>query len=198
MSKDCYSRCMKKPFARLSLIWVLLLSGSVLLGCQTAQVSTDARMATEDQTADPSVEQLPELNLPEPLLEASCDCSDVEIVSEETYFDRAMRALAARDFEQASLYFTRHAAATDSVESREADVGLVLIALLSSNPSKADDSQALDDRAEVLALALSLVRQLENRVSVLEKRNVKLASDLEKREAVLKRLRELTLGQLED
>jgi hypothetical protein len=62
----------------------------------------------------------------------------------------------------------------------------------------ADDSQALDDRAEVLALALSLVRQLENRVSVLEKRNVKLASDLEKREAVLKRLRELTLGQLED
>ena len=109
-----------------------------------------------------------------------------------------MRALAARDFEQASLYFTRHAAATDSVESREADVGLALIALLSSNPSKADDSQALDDRAEVLALALSLVRQLENRVSVLEKRNVKLASDLEKREAVLKRLRELTLGQLED
>ena len=198
MSKDCYSRCMKKPFARLSLIWVLLLSGSVLLGCQTAQVSTDARMATEDQTADPSVEQLPELNLPEPLLEASCDCSDVEIVSKETYFDRAMRALAARDFEQASLYFTRHAAATDSVESREADVGLALIALLSSNPSMADDSQALDDRAEVLALALSLVRQLENRVSVLEKRNVKLASDLEKREAVLKRLRELTLGQLED
>mgnify|MGYP001356607934 FL=1 len=198
MSKDCYSRCMKKPFARLSLIWVLLLSGSVLLGCQTAQVSTDARMATEDQTADPSVEQLPELNLPEPLLEASCDCSDVEIVSEETYFDRAMRALAARDFEQASLYFTRHAAATDSVESREADVGLALIALLSSNPSMTDDSQALDDRAEVLALALSLVRQLENRVSVLEKRNVKLASDLEKREAVLKRLRELTLGQLED
>ena len=198
MSKDCYSRCMKKPFARLSLIWVLLLSSSVLLGCQTAQVSTDARMATEDQTADPSVEQLPELNLPEPLLEASCDCSDVEIVSEETYFDRAMRALAARDFEQASLYFTRHAAATDSAESREADVGLALIALLSSNPSMADDSQALDDRAEVLALALSLVRQLENRVSVLEKRNVKLASDLEKREAVLKRLRELTLGQLED
>ena len=198
MSKDCYSRCMKKPFVRLSLLWVLLLSTSVLLGCQTAQVSTDARMATEDQTADPSVEQLPELNLPEPLLEASCDCSDVEIVSEETYFDRAMRALAARDFEQASLYFARHAAATDSVESREADVGLALIALLSSNPSKADDSQALDDRAEVLALALSLVRQLENRVSVLEKRNVKLASDLEKREAVLKRLRELTLGQLED
>lgn len=198
MSKDCYSRYMKKPFARLSLLWVLLLSSSVLLGCQTAQVSTDARMATEDQTADPSVEQLPELNLPKPLLEASCDCSDVEIVSEETYFDRAMRALAARDFEQASLYFTRHAAATDSVESREADVGLALIALLSSNPSKADDSQALDDRAEVLALALSLVRQLENRVSVLEKRNVKLASDLEKREAVLKRLRELTLGQLED
>jgi len=35
-------------------------------------------------------------------------------------------------------------------------------------------------------------------LSRLDAVNSKLASDLEKREAVLKRLRELTLGQLED
>ena len=49
-----------------------------------------------------------------------------------------------------------------------------------------------------MALALALLTQLESRVSRLDAVNFKLASDLEKREAVLKRLRELTLGQLED
>jgi hypothetical protein len=49
-----------------------------------------------------------------------------------------------------------------------------------------------------MALALALLTQLESQVSRLDEVNIKLASDLEKREAVLKRLRELTLGQLED
>jgi hypothetical protein len=49
-----------------------------------------------------------------------------------------------------------------------------------------------------MVLALALLTQLESQVSRLDEVNIKLASDLEKREAVLKRLRELTLGQLED
>ena len=49
-----------------------------------------------------------------------------------------------------------------------------------------------------MSLALALLTQLEDRVSELGKKNSKLARDLKKREAVLKRLRELTLGQLED
>jgi hypothetical protein len=60
------------------------------------------------------------------------------------------------------------------------------------------NSQALDDRAEVISLALSLLTRLEDKVSALGKLNSRLADDLEKREAVLERLRELTLGQLED
>ena len=60
------------------------------------------------------------------------------------------------------------------------------------------NSEALDDRAEIMVLALALMTQLESQVSRLDEVNIKLASDLEKREAVLKRLRELTLGQLED
>ena len=60
------------------------------------------------------------------------------------------------------------------------------------------NSQALDDRAEVISLALSLLTRLEDKVSALGKANSRLADDLEKREAVLERLRELTLGQLED
>jgi hypothetical protein len=49
-----------------------------------------------------------------------------------------------------------------------------------------------------MVLAIALLTQLESQVSRLDEVNIKLASDLEKREAVLKRLRELTLGQLED
>ena len=81
---------------------------------------------------------------------------------------------------------------------REAEIGLAFIAVLRADRTDGNSSQALDDRAEIMALALALLTQLEDRVSELGKKNSKLASDLKKREAVLKRLRELTLGQLED
>ena len=70
--------------------------------------------------------------------------------------------------------------------------------MLRADRNDGSSSQALDDRAEIMSLALALLTQLEDRVSELGKKNSKLASDLKKREAVLKRLRELTLGQLED
>ena len=42
------------------------------------------------------------------------------------------------------------------------------------------------------------VTRLEDKVASLGKANSQLVDDLKKREAVLERLRELTLGQLED
>jgi hypothetical protein len=82
--------------------------------------------------------------------------------------------------------------------SREAEIGLAFIAFLRADGKDQSNSEALDDRAEIMVLALALLTQLESQVSRLDEVNIKLASDLEKREAVLKRLRELTLGQLED
>ena len=139
-----------------------------------------------------------ELNIPESVSEAACDCEAQVVEVEETYFDRAIRALAARDYAQALQYFEAHRDAGDVNSVREAEIGLAFIAVLQADSRDPSNSQALDDRAEVISLALSLLTRLEDKVSALGKANSQLVDDLEKREAVLERLRELTLGQLED
>ena len=175
-----------------------LMASTLLVGCQTAPVAEEeAYTPVEDSTAVVS-ETLPELNIPKSIVEASCDCSEVMAEPEETYFDRGVRALAARDYAQALSYFERHADAESENAQREAEIGLAFIAVLRADRTDGNSSQALDDRAEIMSLALALLTQLEGRVSELGEKNSKLASDLKKREAVLKRLRELTLGQLED
>ena len=149
---------------------------------------------------EPMTEQVAvaELNIPESVSEAACDCEALVVEVEETYFDRAIRALAARDYAQALQYFEAHRDAGDVNSVREAEIGLAFIAVLQADSRDPSNSQALDDRAEVISLALSLLTRLEDKVSALGKANSQLVDDLEKREAVLERLRELTLGQLED
>ena len=139
-----------------------------------------------------------ELNIPAPVAEAACDCESLAVDVEETYFDRAIRALAARDYAQALQYFEAHRDADNVNAEREAEIGLAFIAVLQADSKDPSNSQALDDRAEVISLALSLLTRLEDKVSALGKVNSRLVDDLKKREAVLERLRELTLGQLED
>ena len=175
-----------------------LMASVLLIGCQTAPVAEEEASASIETSPAVESETLPELNIPESIVDASCDCSEVVAEPEETYFDRGVRALAARDYAQALSYFERHAQRESENAQREAEIGLAFIAVLRADRSDANSSQALDDRAEIMSLALALLTQLEDRVSELGKKNSKLASDLEKREAVLKRLRELTLGQLED
>ena len=175
-----------------------LMASVLLVGCQTAPVSEEEASASIETSPAVETETLPELNIPESIVDASCDCSEVVAEPEETYFDRGVRALAARDYAQALSYFERHAQTESENAQREAEIGLAFIAVLRADRSDGNSSQALDDRAEIMSLALALLTQLEDRVSELGKKNSKLASDLEKREAVLKRLRELTLGQLED
>jgi len=57
--------------------------------------------------------------------------------------------------------------------------------------------EALDERAEVMILALAAVQALEGRIESLDAINAALTDDLEKRDEAIKRLRELTLGQQE-
>ena len=175
-----------------------LTAGVLLVGCQTAPVAEEAASAPGVASTVVVSETLPELNIPESIVNASCDCSEVVAEPEETYFDRGVRAVAARDYAQALSYFERHADAESDNAQREAEIGLAFIAVLRADRNYGSSSQALDDRAEIMSLALALLTQLEDRMSELGKKNSKLVSDLNKREAVLKRLRELTLGQLED
>lgn len=175
-----------------------LMASALLFGCQTtprAEVNESAPVEALEETVS---EALPPLNIPESMVDASCDCTEIVVEPEETYFDRGVRALAARDYAQALSYFERHADGESENAQREAEIGLAFIAVLRADSRDGHSSQALDDRAEIMSLALALLTQLEDRVSELGRKNSKLASDLEKREAVLKRLRELTLGQLED
>ena len=174
------------------------MASTLLFGCQTtprAEVNESAPVEALEETVS---EALPPLNIPESMVDASCDCTEIVAEPEETYFDRGVRALAARDYAQALSYFERHAGGESENAEREAGIGLAFIAVLRADSRAGPSSQALDDRAEIMSLALALLTQLEDRVSELGRKNSKLASDLEKREAVLKRLRELTLGQLED
>ena len=175
-----------------------LLASVLLVGCQTAPIAEEQASVPVEVTQPVATENLPELNIHESLTDVSCDCSEMVTEPEETYFDRGVRALAARDYAQALSYFERHKEAESENAQREAEIGLAFIAVLRADRSDDDSSQALDERAEIMSLALALLTQLEGRVSELGKKNSKLVSDLEKREAVLKRLRELTLGQLED
>jgi len=173
---------------------IVLLS---LVGCQSMPVDNPS---TEREPPDVDREQVAvgELNIPKSVTEAACDCEALVVEVEETYFDRGIRALAARDYVQALQYFQAHRDDGDANAAREAEIGLAFIAVLQADSRDPSNSQALDDRAEVISLALSLLTRLEDKVSALGKANNRLVDDLKKREAVLERLRELTLGQLED
>ena len=82
---------------------------------------------------------------------------------------------------------------------READVGMAFVTLMgqvltSETPS---DGLTLDERAQLMALALAAVQTVDDQLQALVALNKALSKDLEKREEALKRLRDLTLGQPE-
>ena len=174
------------------------MASALLIGCQTVPVAEEKESSPAEASAALISETPPQLNIPESIVDASCDCSEMVAIPDETHFDHGVRALAARDYAQALRYFERHADVESEKAQREAEIGLAFIAVLRADGSDGTSSQALDERAEIMSLVLASLTQLEDRLSELDRKNSTLVRDLEKREAVLKRLRELTLGQLED
>jgi hypothetical protein len=184
----------KKPMKSLTVVpytcsrFVIVATTTLLvLGCATPETETPQQEAPVSAAA---------LNIPDPLSNDGCDCEEVVVV-EENYFDRGVRALAARDYDQAATYFERHRDTEGSEAQREADVGIAFVTLMSEASIAADDSTAsgIDERAEVMILALAAVQILEGRLEALDALNKAISEDLEKREEALKRLRDLTLGQ---
>lgn len=166
----------------------LLVGVLTLSGC----AATPSNTPSEDA-------QAVALNLPTPAQMLNCDCESQALVN-ENYFDRGVRALAARDYSAAADYFHRHKTLETAQAAREADLGLAFVTLLSkSNDADAmPAAEGVDERAEVMILALAAVRTLEGQLDALEALNQALTKDLEKREDALKRLRDLTLGQQAD
>ena len=142
-----------------------------------------------------------EINLHLPIDEPDdlpCQCV---VAPSENYFDRGVRALAARDYPQAKIYFDEHRVSGAEDAEREADIGLAFVALLSLEVSENHPAYAasgIDERAEMMALALAAVTVLEDRLKALTALNEALSTDLERREDALKRLRDLALGLSED
>ena len=166
---------------------LILATMLVFAGCAAPEPTTTA--------PEPEVAAV-ELNLPEPEPVAPCDCEAL-LVAEENYFDRGVRALAARDYEQAAAYFERHRETGGTEAQREADVGIAFVTLMTEASISDGESGAsgVDERAEVMILALAAVQTLEGRIEALDALNKAISEDLEKREEALKRLRDLTLGQ---
>ena len=170
---------------------VTLMAAMVLQACASQPAPVES---PEPKTVPDAVT----LNIPEPAPAADCDC-EAWALAQENYFDRGVRALAARDYEQAKTYFERHRASGGSEVQREADVGIAFVTLMSDaiKGGDRDGAAGVDERAEVMILALAAVQTLEGRIQALNALNSALSKDLEKREEALKRLRDLTLGQQE-
>lgn len=165
-----------------------------LAGCASAP--NPAPEPAETHTApDPA-----ELNIPIPEHRTDCDCDVAVAAAPENYFDRGVRALAARDYARALVYFQRHRDSAEDQAVREAEVGMAFVALLDSDNGVSiatSGASGIDERAEVMTLALAAIRALEGQLATLQHLNDVLSSDLAKREEALKRLRDLTLGQPE-
>lgn len=165
---------------------------ALLTGCATAPAPETAPALTTPTPA--------ELNIPEPEVDASCNCDDPAPAAVENHFDRGVRALAARDYARARVYFERHGDMDEEQFQREAEVGIAFVSLLQAS---ADDGRSengasgVDERAEMMILAMAAIEMLESQLATLAEQNEVLVADLEKREEALKRLRDLTLGQPE-
>jgi hypothetical protein len=110
-----------------------------------------------------------------------------------------LQALSEGDYAAAGQHFEKHALSGGERAPREAAAGQALADTLSQYPIEEDSSTADEgtDRAMLIDLVLALIAGLQQQVAELSAENTALAVDLEKREEALKRLRELTLGQLE-
>ncbi len=137
------------------------------------------------------------LNIPEELSLASCDCekaSDLEAM--ESDFDRGVRAMLVMDYSRADTYFRSHSATGDEIAKREARIGLNFMKLLNGSLSEDSlESGRLHGHAQLMAMAIMLQSVVEKKLDKVDRLNKTLASDLKKREELLQRLRELTLGQ---
>ena len=165
-----------------------LAMATVVAGCTgTPEQPPEAPPASEPQLI---------LNLPEP--GGSCNC-DAVAESSSNYFDRGIQAVVAGDYKRAGDYFDRHRKEGAEQAQREVDVGMAFVTLMgqvltSETPS---DGLTLDERAQLMALALAAVQTVDDQLQALVALNKALSKDLEKREEALKRLRDLTLGQPE-
>jgi len=172
-----------------------------LTGCETTPVTETSVPVSENEVAEVIVPQESPTPSNEVAAAMSCACEEDEPdLPEFSALDLAFEAIAGNDFDAAQAHFHHHGATAGGQGLREAESGLAVIELLQSQSQGMDDIDQLDmdARMSVLSVLLETIDQLRREAVALSRENAKLNDELAKREAVLKRLRELALEQLED
>ena len=182
-------------------ITVSVLVSLVLSACNTA---TQVEEAPRDPNTVPELT----LNLPE---QDDCRCVE-EAQRDYTFLERGYSALALREYLDAVEYFKSYQRLEQRPEAQwEAAIAIAFISMLPESPlydaeearkswreltKELTAGMRVHDQAIVMHDALASFSAMDRRVTDLEKDNARLRDELEKREEALKRLRELTLGQL--
>lgn len=180
----------------------LIGSALVLTGCETTSVTETSTPVSEGEVAEVLIAEespIPNNEVVDTAMSCACE-DDVPETPEPSALDLAFEAIAGKDFDAARAHFDHHGATAEEQASQEAESGFAVIELLQSQSQGMDDSDQLDmdARMSVLSVLLETIDQLRREATALSRENAKLNDELAKREAVLKRLRELALEQLED
>ena len=180
----------------------LIGSALVLTGCETTSVTETSTPVSEGEVAEVLIAEespIPNNEVADTAMSCACE-DDVPETPEPSALDLAFEAIAGKDFDAARAHFDHHGATTEEQASEEAESGFAVIELLQSQSQGMDDIDQLnmDARMSVLSILLETIDQLRREAMALSRENAKLNDELAKREAVLKRLRELALEQLED
>ncbi|MCH1553436.1 MAG: hypothetical protein L7S45_02455 [Luminiphilus sp.] len=192
---------MPKYFSGSIFLWVTSFA-LVLTGCETTSVTEISSPVSEDEVAEVIVAEessIPSYDVADATMSCACE-EDEPQMPERSALDLAFEAIAGNDFDAAQAHFDYHGATAEGQALREAESGLAVIELLQSQSQLIARLNELDmdARMSVLRVLLDTIDQLRREAVALSRENIRLNDELAKREAVLKRLRELALEQLED
>jgi hypothetical protein len=187
----------------------------MLMGCATAVPDADS---TPEPAAEQVVDAEPELNL-NLSQQTPCHCTGHDdSTPDDTFLEKGYEALAGREYRDAVQYFQRYQRMESSPQADfEAAMALAYVKILPSspyyNPGAAlntfrklrkwnTDHMQLHPVTLLLRQSLYGFTLMDRQIADLEEDNAHLKEDkahlkaeLEKREAALKRLRELMVGQ---
>jgi len=192
---------MPKHFSGPIFLWVTSFA-LLLTGCETTSMTETSSPVSEDEVAEVIVVEessIPSYDVSDAKMSCACE-EDVPETPELSALDLAFEAIAGNDFDAAQAYFDHHGATAEGQALHEAESGLAVIELLQSQSQLIASLNELDmdARMSVLRVLLDAIDQLRREATAVSSENIRLNDELAKREAVLKRLRELALEQLED
>ena len=189
-------------------VMLVLLQGCASAPDQPASEATNATSVPAAAEADP----VPELTLNIPDTEScACIASPAGEGRDLTFLERGFSSLVAGEYIEAVQYFERYKRLEDSPASDwEAGVAIAYISMLAESPfhdpetarksyrklrKKYGEELKVHESVLMMRDSLETFIGMDRRLDELQTENQRLEKELAKRDAAIKRLRELTVGQ---